>query len=72
MFEILEHLPHHIRVNFVAGLLTFINIYSVKAATRIQDLFTIAKLLALMLIIITGAVMIGKGEYNIIVPGCVA
>lgn len=45
-----------------SGILTFINIASVKAATKIQDFFTIAKLLALMLIIVTGAVMIAQGR----------
>ncbi|XP_064611032.1 large neutral amino acids transporter small subunit 1-like [Liolophura sinensis] len=43
-------------------ILTFVNIYSVRAATRIQDIFTTAKILALIIIIITGLVMIGKGE----------
>ncbi|KAK3578466.1 hypothetical protein CHS0354_038556 [Potamilus streckersoni] len=42
--------------------LTAINIYSVRAATRIQDVFTFAKLLALSIIIITGLILIGKGE----------
>ncbi|XP_045193843.2 large neutral amino acids transporter small subunit 2-like [Mercenaria mercenaria] len=49
------------------SILTFVNIASVKAATKIQDFFTVAKLLALLLIIVTGAVMIGMGEHEHIV-----
>nr|KAF6388924.1 solute carrier family 7 member 8 [Myotis myotis] len=44
-------------------LLTWVNCSSVRWATRVQDIFTAGKLLALALIIIMGVVQIGKGEY---------
>nr|AAB93541.1 L amino acid transporter-1 LAT-1 [Xenopus laevis] len=49
-------------------LLTAINCYSVKAATRVQDRFAAAKLLALLLIIILGFVQLGKGGVEDLKP----
>ncbi|KAM9375960.1 large neutral amino acids transporter small subunit 1 [Pholidichthys leucotaenia] len=49
-------------------LLTFVNCYSVKAATRVQDFFAAAKLLALGLIIIIGFVKIGQGGTDGLLP----
>ena len=36
-----------------------------KWASRIQDLFTIIKTLTLILIILTGLVVIGRGKYGV-------
>ncbi|XP_013996253.1 large neutral amino acids transporter small subunit 2 [Salmo salar] len=49
-------------------LLTWVNCSSVRWATRVQDVFTTGKLLALGLIIIMGFVQICKGEYYWLEP----
>uniref|UniRef100_UPI0037E84670 solute carrier family 7 member 8a isoform X1 n=1 Tax=Semicossyphus pulcher TaxID=241346 RepID=UPI0037E84670 len=49
-------------------LLTWVNCSSVRWATRVQDIFTAGKLLALALIIIMGIVQICKGNYYWLEP----
>ncbi|THD21111.1 Blood-brain barrier large neutral amino acid transporter [Fasciola hepatica] len=58
--------PPQLAVQLLAGLcitlLTWVNLMKVRWAARIQDVFTAAKLLALTLIIVTGAVLLGMGK----------
>ncbi|XP_067853693.1 large neutral amino acids transporter small subunit 2-like [Heptranchias perlo] len=49
-------------------LLTWVNCFSVRWVTRIQDIFTAGKLLALGLIIVVGFVQICKGHYEALKP----
>ncbi|XP_076018416.1 large neutral amino acids transporter small subunit 2 isoform X1 [Genypterus blacodes] len=49
-------------------LLTWVNCFSVQWATRVQDVFTAGKLLALGLIISMGVVQICKGHYYWLEP----
>jgi amino acid transporter len=43
-------------------LISFINCYSVKLATKVQNFFTVTKLIAIAIITVGGAVMISKGK----------
>ena len=48
------------------GLTCFINCASVKWATRIQDTFTFAKLLAIAILTAIGVVELARGELQIV------
>lgn len=44
------------------GFLTWVNCYGVKLAARFQDVFTVAKVLALIVLIVAGMIMLGLGH----------
>ncbi|XP_056279465.1 large neutral amino acids transporter small subunit 1-like [Pseudoliparis swirei] len=48
--------------------LTFVNCISVRAATKVQDLFTVSKLVALLIIIIFGFIQISTGDVPYLKP----
>ncbi|XP_041654285.1 large neutral amino acids transporter small subunit 1-like isoform X2 [Cheilinus undulatus] len=48
--------------------LTFVNCISVRAATKVQDLFTASKLLALVIIILFGFIQIFTGDVPYLTP----
>ncbi|XP_068595879.1 asc-type amino acid transporter 1 [Brachionichthys hirsutus] len=65
-------LPPYIATRLLATIcvlfLTWVNCSSVRWATRIQDIFTVGKLLALGLIIVVGFVQIFRGHYGALRP----
>ncbi|XP_062923370.1 large neutral amino acids transporter small subunit 2-like [Mobula hypostoma] len=67
-----ECVPPYVASRLLAALclilLTWVNCFSVRWVTRIQDLFTAGKLLALGLIIAMGIVQICKGHYEALRP----
>ncbi|XP_031421882.1 large neutral amino acids transporter small subunit 1-like [Clupea harengus] len=48
--------------------LTFVNCISVRAATKVQDVFTASKLLALLIIILFGFIQIATGDVDYLSP----
>lgn len=44
-----------------AGIVAFVNCYSVKLANKVQIVFTVAKLLAIGVIVVGGCVRIAQG-----------
>ena len=46
------------------GIITFVNCASVKWAARMQIVFTAAKMIAIVMLIVTGIVRIAQGKLN--------
>ena len=44
------------------GIITFVNCASVKWATRMQNVFTAAKMVAIIMLVVTGLVRMGQGN----------
>ena len=79
VFTALMSCPHSVHPSFIrslcpsiihpsvclfAAFLTFVNCASVKAAARIENVFTVIKTFALVIIIITGLVVLAQGEFS--------
>ena len=47
---------------FLSGIILFVNCASVKWASRMQIVFTVCKMLAIVMLIVTGLVRLGQGE----------
>ena len=47
-------------------LIAWVNCYSVELAARVQVIFTVAKVIALTVIIIGGFVKLGEGESEVV------
>ncbi|XP_050740397.1 b(0,+)-type amino acid transporter 1-like isoform X1 [Eriocheir sinensis] len=66
-------LPPELSVKLFAAtiiiLITFINSYSVNLATRVQNIFTAAKLLAILIIVVGGVVKLAQGNTTHLAKG---
>lgn len=52
---------------FLSGIILFVNCASVKWASRMQIVFTVCKMLAIIMLIVTGIVRLGQGEWVFVV-----
>ena len=50
------------RVRSISGILTFVNCYNVKVTARLQNVFMVTKVSALLLVIIVGVVVLCMGR----------
>jgi amino acid transporter len=57
---------YFLHVRCFTAVLTLVNALDVKWSMRVQDVFTYAKLLALILIIITGGVQLCRGKNHLL------
>lgn len=49
---------------FFAVVILYVNCYSVNLATNVQNVFTAAKLVAVLIVIIGGAYKMAEGEFS--------
>lgn len=60
--DYLSYVIDRLMASLCIGLITFVNCYSVTAATRVQNVFTVAKLIAIAIIIGGGIYYLGIGK----------
>ena len=59
----------YINYVFLAVVITFINSFSVKLATKVQNIFTAAKLLAVVVIVVGGIIKLAQGNVQYLNQG---
>ena len=66
-FDFSTNAPSHsFPISISVVLIAWVNCYSVELAARVQVIFTVAKIVALVVIIIGGFVKLGQGEFEVL------
>lgn len=65
-------MPRAIILTALVGILAFINVRGVQAGAKVSDLFTAAKLIPLLAVVVLGVFVLGRHHWGIATPGSVS